>query len=155
MTMAGSALARSSRTMWPAIELDIEHIDAFAVRDQVAPVLPLGGGQRRGDDLEVDGAVGVGEDEEFVAAVGDRILHAFLARRDEARRRFGIGQIDQALLGGFVVAAGDHAKAAAGALVQMGEPAGVLFFIDQDVVRLRRCRGDGARPASGGGCRRA
>ena len=96
----------------------------------------LGRGQRRGDHLEVDGVVGVGEDEELVAAVGDRILHAFLARRDEARRRFGIGQIDQALLGGFVVAAGDHAEAAAGALMQMGEPAGILFFINQNVVRL-------------------
>lgn len=42
------------------------------------------GGQRRGDHLEVDGAVGVGEDE-FVAAVGDEYCTLFLARRDDAR----------------------------------------------------------------------
>ena len=72
------------------------------------------------DDLEVDGAVGVGEDEQLVAAVGDRILHAFLARRDQPRRRVGIGEIDQPLLGGFVVAAGDHAKPSAGAFMDDG-----------------------------------
>ena len=118
------------------IELDIEHVDALAIRNQVAPVGALGRGERRGDDLEVDGAVGVGEDEQLIAAVGDRILHAFLARGDEPRRRFGIGEIDQPLLGGFVVAAGDHAEAAAGALMQMGEPAGILLLIDQRVVGL-------------------
>ena len=109
-----------------------------AMRDQVAPVGALGRGERRGDDLEVDGVVGIGENEQLVAAVGDRILHAVFARRDQARRRVGIGEIDQPLLGGFVVAAGDHAEAAAGAFMDMGEPAGILFLIDQDIVRLRR-----------------
>ena len=102
------------------IEFDIEDIDARAMRDQVAPVGALRRGERRGDDLEVDGAVGIGEDEQLVAAVGERILHAFLARRDQARRRFGIGEIDQPLLGGFVVAAGDDAEAAAGAFMRYG-----------------------------------
>ena len=37
---------------------------------------------------------------------------------------------------GLVIAAGDHAEAAAGALVQMGEPAGILLFVDQRVVGL-------------------
>ena len=37
-----------------------------------------------------------------------------------------------------MVAAGDHAESAAGAFVQMGEPAGILLLIDQNVVRLRR-----------------
>ena len=120
------------------IEFDIENIDAVAIRDQVAPVRALGRGERRGNDLEVDGAVGIGEDEQLVAAVGERILHAVLARRDQARRRLGIGEIDQPLLGGLVIAAGDHAEAAAGALMQMGEPAGILFLVDQHVVGLRR-----------------
>ena len=119
------------------IELDIDDVDAGAMRDQVAPVGALRRCQRRGDDLEVDGAVGIGENEQLVAAVGDRILHADLARRDQARRRIGIGKIDQPLLGGFVVAAGDHAEAAAGAFMDMGEPAGILLLIDQDVVGLR------------------
>ena len=120
------------------VEFDVDDIDALAIRDQIAPVGALGRGKRRGDDLEVDGVVGVGEDEELVAAVGNRILHAFLARRDEARRRVGIGEIDQPLLGGLVVAAGDHAEAAAGAFMQMGEPAGILLFIDQHIVGLLR-----------------
>ena len=106
------------------------------IRNQIAPVRAIGRGERRGHDLEVDGAVGIGENEQLIAAVVDRILHAFLARRDQARRRLGIGKIDQALLGGFVVAAGDHAEAAAGAFMQMGEPAGILFLVDQNIVRL-------------------
>ena len=118
------------------IELDIEDIDAGAMRDQLAPVGALGRGERRGDDLEIDRAVGIGEDEQLVAAVGERILHAALARRDQARRRLGMGKIDQPLLGGFVVAARDHAEAAAGAFVEMGEPAGILLFIDQHIVGL-------------------
>ena len=92
------------------------------------------------NDLEVDGAVGIGEDEQFIAAVGERILHAFLARRDQPRRRIGIGEVDQPLLRGFMVAAGDHAEAAGRALMQMGEPAGILFLIDQRVVRLLRAQ---------------
>ncbi len=118
------------------IKLDVEHIDALTIRDQVAPVGTVRGRERRGDDLEVDRIVGIGQDEEFVAAIGDRILHAFLACRDQPRRRIGIGKIDQPLLRCLVVAAGDHAEAAAGALVQMGEPAGILLLIDQDVVGL-------------------
>ena len=120
------------------IEFDIDDVDAVAVRDQVAPVGAFRRFQRRGDDLEVDGAVGIGENEQLVAAIGDRILHAFLARRDQTRLRRGIGEIDQPLLRGFVVAAGDHAETPAGAFVDMGEPAGVLLLIDQQIVRLRR-----------------
>src|SRR5207245_3853289 len=63
-------------------------------------------------------------------------LHAFLARRDQPRRRFGIGEIDQPLFRGLVVAAGDDAEAAGGTLMQMGKPAGILFLIDQRVVSL-------------------
>ena len=39
-----------------------------------------------------------------------------------------------------MVAAGDHAKASAGAFMDMGEPAGILFLIDQDIVCLRRAQ---------------
>ncbi len=35
-----------------------------------------------------------------------------------------------------MVAAGDHAKPAAGAFVNMGEPARVVFLVDQDIVLL-------------------
>ncbi|OIQ72074.1 hypothetical protein GALL_463060 [mine drainage metagenome] len=53
------------------IKFEIENVDAFAARDQVAPVRPFRRFQLRGDDLEVDGAIGIGEDEQLVAAVGD------------------------------------------------------------------------------------
>ncbi len=95
------------------IKLQIDHVDAFAIRDQVAPVRSLRRFQGSGDDLEVDGLVGIGEDEQFLAAIGDRILHALFAARDKARRRVGIGKIDQALLRRLVVASGDHAETAA------------------------------------------
>ena len=95
------------------IELDVENVDAFAIRNKIAPVRPLRRFQRSGDDLEVDGRVGIGEDEQFVATIGERVLHAALAGGDQARRRIQIGKIDQALFGGFVIAAGNHAKAAA------------------------------------------
>src|SRR5262245_66460669 len=35
-----------------------------------------------------------------------------------------------------MVAAGDHAEAAGGAFMQMGEPAGILLFINKRVVAL-------------------
>src|ERR1700704_1054711 len=55
--------------------------------------------------------------------------------RRAATRRGGVGEIDQPLLGGFVVAAGDHAKTAAGTFMDMGEPAGILFLVNQNIVR--------------------
>ena len=52
------------------IEIEVDDVDAGTIRDQVAPVLALGRSQWCGDDLEVGGVVGIGEDEELVAAVG-------------------------------------------------------------------------------------
>jgi hypothetical protein len=69
--------------------------------------------------------------EQLVATIGDRVLHALFAGGNQARRGLRIGKIDQPLFGRLMIAAGDHAKAAAGALMDMGEPAGVLFLVDQ------------------------
>ena len=55
----------------------------------------------------------------------------------KARFCVGLAEIDQPLLGGFVIAAGDHAEAAAGALMNMREPAGVRFLMHQHVLGLR------------------
>jgi hypothetical protein len=52
------------------IEIEVDDVDAGAIRDQVAPVLALGLGKRRRDDLEVDGIIRIGQDEQFIAAVG-------------------------------------------------------------------------------------
>jgi len=62
----------------------------------------------RGDDLEVDGAVGIGENEQLVAAVGDRILHALLARGEPAGAANRDRRIDSAAARRFVIATGDH-----------------------------------------------
>src|SRR6185369_485854 len=102
-------------------KFDIDHIDAFTMRNQVAPVRPLRRAQRRGDDLEVDRLVGIGEYEKLLAAIGHRVLHALLAGRDESRGRSGVFKIDQALLGGLMVPTGDHAKSTARAFMDMRE----------------------------------
>ena len=83
---------------------------------------------------------GIGENEQIIAAVIDRVLDAGLAGCDQARARRPrrIGKIDQMLLGCLVVAAGDDAEAAELALSWiMREPTGVLFLIDKPVLRLR------------------
>src|SRR6266403_1525093 len=115
------------------VKFDIDDIDALAVRDQVAPLGALRRCKRRGDDLEVDDTIGVGENEQLAAAIGNRILHADFAGRDQARWRVGIGEVDQPLLGGFMVAAGNHAKSAGRAFMDMGEPAGIALFINQNI----------------------
>ena len=122
------------------IKLEIEDVDARAMRDQIAPVGTFGRSKRRRHDLEVDRAVGIAEDVQLIAAVGERVLHTLFTRRDQARRRVGVFEIDQPLLGRLMVAAGDHAEAAARAFVQMGEPAGILLLINQDVIGLLRAQ---------------
>src|SRR5215470_9453560 len=49
-----------------------------------------------------------------------------------------MGEVDQPLLRSLVIAAGNYAKAAAGAFVQMGEPAGILLLIDEGILSLFR-----------------
>ena len=119
------------------VELEAQQVDAGPMRDEVAPVRPVGRGKRRRGDAEVDRAAFVGQDEEFVAAIVDAVAHAFFARRDQARRRLRIGEVEQPLLRRVMVAAADHAEAAAGTLADRGEPAAVLLLVDQDVVGLR------------------
>ena len=109
------------------------------MRDQVAPVGALGRRERRGDDLEVDGAVGVGENEQLIAAVGDantaRLPRAprpgAASRRDRSRSISRCSEVSWS-------PPAMTQKRPAGALMQMGEPAGVLFLVDQRVVGLRR-----------------
>ncbi len=47
-----------------------------------------------------------------------------------------MGQVDQPLLRGLVIATGDDAEAAGRAFMQMGEPAGILFLVYQRIVAL-------------------
>ncbi len=110
------------------------------MRDQLAPVAAIRRRQRRRVDAEVDRLALVGEDEEVVAAIEDGVAHAGLARRHQARRGVGLRQVDQPALGGFLVAGGDDAEAAARTLLDTREPAAVLFLVDQHVVALRRAQ---------------
>ena len=70
-------------------EIDAQDVGAGPVRHQFAPLGAIRRGERRGDDLEIDGAAFVGEDEELFAAVGHAVAHALLARRDQPWRRVG------------------------------------------------------------------
>jgi hypothetical protein len=72
---------------------------------------------------KVDRAVGIGEDEQLLAAIGDAVAHARLARRDQARCCVRHREIDQPLLRRVVIAAGDDAEAAARAFLDVDEPA--------------------------------
>jgi len=110
----------------------------FAVRGQVAPVGALRRIEWRGHDLEVDGLIGIGENEQLVAAIGQRILHAIFALRDQARRRIGVFEIRAAFAPRFRGRRRRSRKTPAGTFMDMDEPAGVFFLVDQHIVRLRR-----------------
>ena len=60
-------------------------------------------GDRRGHDLEVLGAVGIGQDEEDVAAFLKIVLQAGLARRDELRLGSGSSAGEEPVFRGLVV----------------------------------------------------
>src|SRR5260370_40116331 len=97
-------------------------------------------GERCDVDAKVDRAAGVGADEQLLAAIVDAVAHTGLARRDQAWHRRGLRAVDQPLLRRLLVAAGDDAEAAAGALLDGGEPAGVLLLVDQHVIALLRAQ---------------
>ena len=88
-TMRGRPSSRSSRTRWslkhdhrqdqPA-RFDAAPVSCQLARDRIA--------RRRRHDLEVLGAVGIGQDEEDVAAFLQIILQAGLARPDQ----LGVGE---------------------------------------------------------------
>ena len=46
-----------------------QDIDAWPVRNEIAPVCPIGRGERRPDNLEIFGAISIGADDQRRAAV--------------------------------------------------------------------------------------
>ncbi len=83
------------------------------MRDQLAPVGAVRRGQRRdGDARKSMAPPWLVRMKQLVAAVVDAVAHAGLARRHQARRGIGVGEVDQPALGGLVVAGGDDAEAA-------------------------------------------
>ncbi len=122
------------------VEFDVEDIDSRLMGDQLAPVRAGRRCQGRGGDAEVDGAAFVGENEKFIAAVGDAVADALLSRLDKARFGIRMGKIDEALFGRIMIAARDDTEAAAGAFLDACEPALVLLLVDEDIVGLGRAQ---------------
>ena len=111
---------------------------SWLVRDDLAPVLPAGRGDGRFHDLEVLGAVGIGQDEEDVAALRHVVFDAPVALRDQLRRRQRFARRDEPDLGRLVVVDIDEDEVVEPAAADAHEESGVGLFIDQAVVLGRR-----------------
>jgi len=107
------------------------------VRDEIDPVLGIRAGDGRGDDLEVFGAVGVGEDVEGAVALLDVVFAVGEAGRDQARGA-AVLRVDDPELGRLVVVRVDDDVAAAQGFVDADEEAGIGLLVDDFVVGLRR-----------------
>ena len=108
------------------------------VRHQVRPVLAARIGNRRRDDLEVLGAVGVGQDEEDVAAFLDVVFETGLARRDHFRLGVGIIGRHDPVFRRFVVVDGNEDPFVRTAAADTHEEARVGLLVDQLVFRAIR-----------------
>ena len=106
--MRGRLSLRSSRTMKSLKPMTERMSRPGSCADELRPVLATRVGNRRGHDLEVLGAVRVGQHEEDVAAFLQIVLQARLARRDQLGRGGGLLRVKEAVLGGLVVVDGDH-----------------------------------------------
>ena len=107
--------------------------DAGAVRYQVAPAVASMVRDRRLGDLEVLGAVGVGEDHEAVPVVGNLVPDAVFARRHQAQGCVGIVGVEDAHLRRGMVVAGNNDEASARGLLQAHVEAGVGLLVDHGV----------------------
>ena len=104
-----------------------------------------GRGERRRDDLEILGAVGVGQDDEVAAVMLHSYRHAGVARGDEPGRRARVGAVEQPDLGGLVVARPSmHDEGAGLGHVEIDEQAGFGLLVDERVLPPPACRCGGA-----------
>ena len=93
-----------------------QDIDAWPVRNEIAPVSPTGRGKRRPNNLEILGAVGIGANDQRRAAFeGGMVFHfvldAGLARGNERRLGIGCGKIDEPRFRCFVIVGRNIAEA--------------------------------------------
>ena len=87
---------------------------------------------RRGHDLEVLGAVRVGQDDQAVAVMLDVVLQLRRARLDEARRRAdAVGAVEEPDFGGLVVARFDQHEGVGLRDAELHEEAGILLLVDR------------------------
>src|SRR5262249_15832597 len=93
-----------------------QDIDAWPVRNEIAPVCPIGRGERRPDNLEIFGAISIGADDQRRAAVKGGmgfhfVLDAGLARGNKRRLGIGCGKSDEARLRWLVIVGRNIAEA--------------------------------------------
>ena len=108
------------------------------VRHEVGPVGAARIVERRGDDLEVLGAVRVGADEQPVAAMLHPVDQQRRARLHEAQGGVRRPSVEQPDLGGLVVAHGHVEEGAGLRLADMDEVAGIGLRVDGLVLALPR-----------------
>jgi hypothetical protein len=118
-------------------EDDVEDQHARGVRHERDPVLGIGSRDRRRHDLEVLGAVGVGEDVEGAVAFLDVVFAVGEAGRDQARGA-ALPRVDDAELAGLVVVRVDNDVAAGERFIDADEEARIGLLVDDLVVGLRR-----------------
>ena len=93
--MRGRLSLRSSRTM-KSLKPTTERMSRpGSCADELRPVFAPRVGNRRGHDLEILGAVGIGKHEEDVAALLQIVLQAGLARRDQPGRGRGLAGVEE------------------------------------------------------------
>ncbi len=109
---------------------------AGPVRHDFRPVFAARRRHRRLHDLEVLGAVGIGQDVEDVAALGHRIFQPRLARGDDNGRRREVFGGEQAVFARLVVVDIDIDEVVDQRAADGHEEAGILLLIDQPVVFL-------------------
>ena len=78
-----------------------EQRDARAMGHKIVPVGALRIGERRGDELEIFGAVGIRANDELVANVVGVILHARFTPGDEPEACIGRANVQQPFLAGL------------------------------------------------------
>src|SRR5690606_22356970 len=90
--------------------------------------------RQRGHDLEILGAVGVGQNEEDVATLLQIVLKAGFTRRDDLGVAKGIVGTQQAVLRGFMVADADRDPSVRARARGAHEETGIGLGIDKPVV---------------------
>ena len=119
------------------VMLEAEHRQdqpAGLVRHQLLPVGPYRIFHRRGHDLEVLGAVGIGEDEEDVAAFFQIILQADLARRHQRRLGQRLAGAEKPVFRCLMVVDADHDPVVGARAADIHEEAGIGLLVDQPIV---------------------
>ena len=118
-------------------------------------MLAAGGRHRRGDDLEVLGVAGIGQDVEKAAGIVELVALRRAPRRDQAGRPGGIVPVEDVHLRSLVVVAVDDDEPVRLGLADAEEIGRVAVLEDNHVLRRDRCRPCGGRPWPDGGWRRA